>query len=93
MLQLKCTLGHIMALAPLLDAGNVVIDLQATFPGEKVSPHEKVIECSDTDKSEKLSDRLCDYSLFQIESLHCFVDIVQETEKIIHTVGWVVVGG
>lgn len=82
-----------MALAPLLNAGDIVVDLQTTFPGEKVSPHEEVIECSDTNKSEKLSDRLCYDSLFQIESLHCFVDIVQETEKVIHTVGWVVVGG
>jgi hypothetical protein len=86
MLQLQGAFGHIMALAPLLNSGDVVVDLQPTLPGEEVPPHEKVVESRHTYKTEQFRDRLSDDRIFQIVGLHCPEDIVQQTQQVVHAV-------
>ncbi len=60
MLELERALGHVVALAPLLDAGDVVVDLQASLPREEVPAHEQVVKGRDADQAEQLRDRLGD---------------------------------
>lgn len=46
-LQLQRALWHIVALTPLLDTGDVIVDLQPTLPGEEITTHQEIIERGD----------------------------------------------
>lgn len=81
-----------MALAPLLNTGYVIVDLQAPLPREEVSPHQEIVESGDTHELEELSDRLYDDAILEIEGLHCLVGIVQKAQEVVHAVCGVVVG-
>lgn len=88
MLQLKGALWHIVAFAPFFNAGDIVVDLQSTLPREEVSPHEKIVECRDTNKAQQLGHRLCDNRILQEVRLHSLENIVQKTQKVVHAEGW-----
>ncbi|KAH0294783.1 myosin-2, partial [Aureobasidium sp. EXF-3399] len=92
MLKLESTLGHIMALAPFLNSGNVVVDLQTTLPREEVTAHEKVIEGGDTDETKKLGNGLGDDGVLEVECLHSLEDIVEQRKQVVHAKGRCVVG-
>lgn len=65
-----------MALTPLFDARDVIIDLQATLPGEEVASHQEIIEGSDTNKAQQLSDGLRNDRVLQVVRLHGAEDAV-----------------
>lgn len=88
MLQLKGALWHIVALAPLLNASDVVVDLQTTLPREEVSPHEKIVECRDTNKAQQLGHRLGDNRILQEVGLHGLENIVQKAQEVVHAESW-----
>ena len=86
MLKLQGSLGHVMALTPLLDTGDVIVDLQTSFPREEVAAHEQVVESGYANKTQELVDCLCDDRVFQVVSLHGAENIIQKCQQIVHAV-------
>ncbi|KAI6755329.1 hypothetical protein HG531_004435 [Fusarium graminearum] len=75
-----------MALAPLLNTGDVVVDLETTLPGEEVSSHQQVVERCHTNQLEELSDGLRDDGVLQVVGLHRAENAVKQAEQVVHAV-------
>lgn len=77
-----------MALAPLFDTGDIIIDLKTPLPGQEIAAHQEIIERSDAHQPEQLRYGLCYDGILKVVCFHCLEHVVEQTEKIVHAESW-----
>ena len=82
MLKLQRALGHVVTLTPLLDTGDVVVDLQAALPREEVAAHQQVVKGRDADQAQQFRHRLGDDAILEVIRLHGAEHVVEEAEEV-----------
>ena len=83
-LELQDALRHVVALAPLLNPCDVVVDLQPSLPGQEVASQEKVVEGCNTYELQQFCHCLVDDGLLNVVCPHGLVNLVEQAQEVVH---------